>query len=71
MVKGHEMPPWRGGGGKIPGSCGAPLSVEVLLLSSQILFLALAPLSSPIPLLAVRSAAVNASDSCLLDPACI
>ena len=50
MVNGNEPPR----GGKTPGSQGCNL----LLPSSQILFLALDPLNTPVPLLAARSAAV-------------
>lgn len=55
MVNGHETPP-------TPGRTPlVSIHADVFLPSSQILFLALAHLNSPVPLSAVRSAAVNAS----------
>ena len=55
MVNGHETPP-------TPGRTPlVSIHADVFLPSSQILFLALAHLNSPVPLSAVWSAAVNAS----------
>ena len=73
MVNGHETPPH-------PFEKRSPwfLSVEPGIpgwnpfsLGSQILFLALAPLSPPVPLLVVCGAAANASGSSPPPPACM
>ena len=56
MVMRHLPPQGVGGGTPL-----VSIHADVLLPSSQILFLALAHVNSPVPLSSVRRAAVNAS----------
>ena len=65
MVNGHETPGVSVGGSKSLSFCQCGHAS----FSSQILFLAVAPLSILVPLLAEHSAAGNASDGRLHDSA--